>query len=187
MADETTIVGGRQLAEFLRQLPVKLEKNIMRAAMRAGAAVIRGEARELVPVEMGDLRKSIRVSTSSKGGTVKASVKAGDKRAFYAHMVEYGTKPHLIKVHEEDRPINYKLTRRRGVLTRVSMRTINRRGLVIGNNFVGQQVDHPGARPSPFMRPALDNASDRAIQAFGGKIRERLTKEGINVPAPEVE
>lgn len=187
MADETTIVGGRQLAEMLRQLPVKIEKNIMRAAMRAGAAVLRGEARDLVPVDMGDLRRSIRVSTSAKGGTVKASVKAGNKRAFYAHMVEFGTKPHLIKVKEEDRPVNYRLTQRRGVLTRVSMRTINRRGLMIGNNFVGPKVEHPGARPAPFMRPALDNASDRAIKAVADKVRERLTKEGINVPAPEVE
>lgn len=187
MADDRTISGGRELSQFLQQLPAKIEKNIMRAALRAGAAEIRKEARELVPVEMGDLRRSIRVSAKAKGGKVQASVKAGDKKAFYAHMVEFGTKPHLIKVREEDRPINYKLTRKRGVLTRVSMRTINRRGLMIGNNFVGPKVDHPGARPSPFLRPAFDNAGDRAIKAIGDKIRERLTKQGINAPAPEVE
>lgn len=187
MADETTITGGRQLHELLQSLPAKIEKNIMRAALRAGAAVIRDEARAQAPVDMGDLRRSIRVSASARGGTVKASVKAGDKKAFYAHMVEYGTKPHLIKVREEDRPINYRLTRKRGALTHVSMRTINRRGLMIGTNFVGPKVEHPGARPSPFMRPALDNASDKAIKAVADKVRERLTKEGINVPAPEGE
>lgn len=187
MADESTILGGRKLAEFLQQLPVKLEKNIMRAALAAGARVIRDEAKENVPVKLGALRKSIKVSTNSKRGTVTAKVKAGDKRAFYAHMVEYGTKAHLIKVEDEDRPINYKLTQKRGVLTRVSIRTINRNSLRIGNSFVGPTIEHPGSEPRPYLRPALDSKSGAAISAVADKVRERLTKEGINVPAPEAE
>lgn len=187
MAEETSIIGGRQLAEFLQQLPVKIEKNIMRAALGAGARVIRDEAKQNVPVQLGALKRSIKVSTNSKRGTVTAKVKAGDKRAFYAHMVEYGTRAHLIKVKEEDRPINYRLTRKRGVLTRVSMRTINRNSLRIGNTFVGPVIEHPGAQPRPYLRPALDDKSGDAIAAVAAKVRERLTKEGINVPAPEAE
>lgn len=185
MAEESTIVGGRQLAQALQQLPTKIERNIMRAALAAGARVIRDDARQNVSVIDGALRRSIKVSTGSKRGTVTAKVKAGDRVAFYAHMVEYGTKPHLIKVKEEDRPINYRLTRKRGVLTRVSMRTINRRGLRIGNNFIGPTVEHPGARPAPYMRPALDNKTGEAIAAVAAKVRERLTEQGINTPAPE--
>lgn len=185
MAEETSIIGGRRLHQELQSLPVRIERNILRAALGAGARVIRDEAKQNVPVQMGDLKRSIKVSTNSKRGTVTAKVKAGDKKAFYAHMVEYGTKAHVIKVKEEDRPINYRLTRRRGVLTRVSIRTINRRGLLIGNNFVGSRVDHPGAQPRPYLRPALDNKSDAAIAAVAAKVRERLTQEGINVPAPE--
>lgn len=188
MADSSeTIRGGRELAQFLQQLPVKVEKNIMRAALRAGAAVLREAARNNVPVDDGLLRKSVRVSTNSKHGVVTATVKAGDKKAFYAHMVEYGTRPHLIKVRDEDRPINYKLTQKRGVLTRVSIRTMNRHSLQIGGHFVGASVKHPGATPKPFMRPALDSKSSAAIQAVSAKIRERLTQEGINAPAPEAE
>ena len=187
MADETTIVGGRELAQFLAQLPVKVEKNIMRAALRAGAAVIREEARQHVPVQLGALRRSIRVSTGDKNGLVQATVKAGDCRAFYAHMVEYGTQGLLFNVEEDERPVNYRLTRKRGALTRVSMRTVNRNVLRIGNNFVGPTVSHPGARPGPYMRPALDSKSGAAVAAVAAKVRERLTKEGINVPAPEAE
>lgn len=185
MADEEVIRGGRELGQFLQGLPVKVEKNIMRAALRAGAAVIREEARNNVPVDDGLLRKSVRVSTSSKRGVVTATIKAGNAQAFYAHMVEYGTKPHLIKVREEDRPINYRLTQKRGVLTRVSIKTMNRHALRIGNHFVGASVHHPGATPKPFMRPALDSKSTAAVQAVSDKIRERLTKEGIDAPAPE--
>lgn len=186
-ANDETIVGGRELAQFLQQLPLKVEKNIMRAALRAGAAVIRDAARENAPVDDGLLRKSVRVTVSAKGGVVKAAVKAGDSRAFYAHMVEYGTRPHLIKVREDDRPINYRLTQKRSEVTRVSIATINRHALRIGSHFVGPAVHHPGADKKPFMRPALDEKSTAAIQAVSDKIRERLTKEGINVPTPEAE
>lgn len=186
MADET-IRGGRALAQALATLAPKIEKNIMRAALRAGGNVIRDDARQYVPVKYRKLWRSIRVSTGAKGGTVKATVKAGDRQAFYAHMVEYGTKKHLIKVDESEKPINYRLTRKRGVLTRASMRTVNRNVLQIGNTFVGPTVEHPGAKESPYMRPALDNGAQRALAATAAKARERLTLQGINVPAPEVE
>lgn len=187
MADEQTIKGGRQLFDFLQQLPVKLERNVMRAALRAGGNVIRDEARNNVPVKLGALKKSIRVSTGSKGGTVRATVKAGDKKAFYAQMVEYGTKPHLIKVDDQDRPVNYRQSAKLGRTVLTSIRTINRNSLRIGSNFVGPKVEHPGAKPTPYLRPAVDMKSGDAITAVGAKIRERLTKEGINVPAPEVD
>lgn len=182
MAEDRAIVGGRELDAFLQQLAPKVEKNIMRAALRAGAAVIRDEARNNVSVLDGLLRRSIRVTGKAKGGTVTASVKVG---AFYGAMVEYGTKPHLIKVQEEEKAINYRLTRKRGQLTRVSMRTINRHVLQIGNHFVGPTVSHPGATEKPFLRPAFDTKAGAAIEAVKNKIRQRLTKEGINVPAPE--
>lgn len=182
MAEDRAIVGGRELDAFLQQLPVKVEKNIMRAALRAGAAVIRDEARNNVSVLDGLLRRSIRVTGQVKNGTATASVKVG---AFYGNMVEYGTRAHLIKVQEEEKAINYRLTRKRGVLTRVSMRTINRHVLQIGNHFVGPTVSHPGAHQKPFLRPALDTKAGAAIEAVKNKIRQRLTKEGINVPAPE--
>ena len=185
MADDQTIIGGRELDAFLQQLPVKVERNILRAAMRAGAAEYRKMIQARVPVVHGILRKSVRVTTRSKKGTVTASVKIGNGMAYYAHMVEYGTKKHLIKVEDSERPINYRRTRKRGVLTYASMRTVNRNSLRIGNTFVGPTVEHPGAGERPFMRPALDTAGDRAIRAVAAKIRERLTKAGIETPAPE--
>lgn len=159
MADETTIVGGRQLAEMLRTLPVKIEKNIMRSALRAGANEIRKEARERVPVDSGQLYRSIKVSTGSKRGRITAKLKAGGRLAPHAHLVEYGTRPHKIVAR-------------------------NGSGLTVGGSVV-REVDHPGARPQPFMRPALDAKSGEAIAAVAAKVRERLTAQGINTPAPE--
>lgn len=157
--DDEVIVGGRELANFLQQLPVKVEKNILRAALRAGGIVFREEARDNVPVEDGDLKASIRVTTRMKRGTIYASVKAGGRRAPHWHWVEFGTKPHKIKAKKQA-------------------------ALAFGGK-IARTVDHPGARPKPYMRPALDAKSSAAIAAVAAKIRERLTKEGINVPAPE--
>jgi HK97 gp10 family phage protein len=187
MADDQTIIGGKQLFDFLQTLPVKVERNIMRAALRAGAAVLREEARNNVPVKDGLLRKSIRVTTGSKNGIVTAAVKTDRRIAFYAHMVEYGTKPHLISVNDAERPINWRRTKKLGRVSYFAMKTINRHVLKIGNHFVGPTVAHPGARPSPFMRPAFDEKAPAAINAVKKKIIERLTFAGINVPAPEVE
>lgn len=186
MADEI-IKGGRELDAFLQSLPVKVEKNILRSALRAGANEFKAEIKANAPVDDGDLRDSVRVSTRSKGGTVYASVKAGNKKAWYAHLVEFGTRAHLIKVQDSERPVNYRLTAKRGTLTHMSMRTINRNALKIGSNFVGPVVNHPGARPHPFVRPALDTKAGAAVAATAAKIRQRLTKEGINAPAPEAE
>lgn len=160
MADEI-ISGGRELDAFLQSLPAKVEKNIMRAALRAGANQFKAEVKANVPVDDGDLRDSVRVSTRSKRGTVYASLKVGNKKAWYAHFVEYGTKPHIIKAK-------------------------NGGTLHIGSSFL-RQVMHPGAKPNPFIRPAFDSKSSEAIAAVAAKVRERLTKEGLNVPAPEGE
>ena len=47
------------------------------------------------------------------------------------------------------------------------------------------QVQHPGAKKKPFLRPALDLQGQAAVEAVREYIRTRLaTKHGIDVPAP---
>ena len=161
---EQSVTGLAELQKFLDALPAKMEKNILRGAMRAGSKVQLARAKELVPVETagkhpGALRDSLRITTSARGGVVKATVKAGNKKAYYAHMVEFGTAAHFIK------PKNKKSLFFAGIAREV--------------------IDHPGAKPKPFMRPALDATVTAAVAAVGAYIRSRLTKQGIDVPAPE--
>lgn len=150
---ELSIQGLADLHAALQQLPAKLEKNILRGALRAGAKVMADSAKANVPKKSGALRKSIRVSASSKRGRVSATVKAGDKTAYYAHMVEFGTAAHRIT------PKNAKAL-----------------GTPGGPR---ESVQHPGAKPKPFMRPAFDGASEAAVQASAEYIRARLDKEAI--------
>lgn len=158
MAEES-IVGGRELDAFLQQLPVRVEKNVLRAALRAGANEFKAAAVMRVPVDEGNLKRSLRVTTRTKKGTVYASLKVGGRKAPHAHLVEFGTAAHKIRPKSQ-------------------------KALSFGGK-AAREVDHPGARPQPFMRPAADSAPKSAIAATATKIRERLTKEGLNSPAPE--
>lgn len=206
---EVRVKGLAELEKALNELPLKFEKNIVRGALRAGAKVVRDEARALAPVapptkegrekyggRAGLLRDSIRVSSSKvvdgrvvvnvvAGGSVKGTKNFGGGAAFYARWVEFGTKPHMITVAQ---PLG-RMTRRgwKPFSIRTHNRMLHRGSLVIGQNFVGPVVMHPGAVPNPFMRPALDNKGGAAIQAIADYIRKRLaTKHGLDVPAAEV-
>lgn len=156
----SNIKGGRELQEVLNTLPAKVEKNIMRAALRQGANIIRDAAREKAPKDTGALRKSIKVSTTGKRGEVIARIRAGDNKAYYAHMVEYGTAPHSITVGQDGT------------------------ALAVPGNPV-RSVNHPGAAPKPYMRPAIDENVEAATRRVGEVIRQRLSqKHGIDVPMP---
>lgn len=158
---DANIVGGRALDAFLQTLPVKIETNIMRSALRAGVNVFKEEVKATIPEKSGELRRSVRVSTRLKAGTVTASLKVGGKKAWYWRFVEFGTAAHRIGPK-------------------------NAKALALAGVFVGW-VHHPGARPKPFMRPAFDSKAGGAIDAVAAQIRARLTAEGINAPAPEAE
>lgn len=163
---EITVKGLRELQSFLDSVSPKIERNIIRGALRAGAKVIMQEAKANVPIKSGTLRDSIRLSVRARGGAVTASVKAGGKTktggdAYYANMVEFGTAAHTITAK-------------------------NRKVLSFGGRLF-QSVEHPGARPHPFMRPAFDSKSQEAVLQVGNYIKQRLaTKQGLDTSDIEI-
>lgn len=195
--------GLAELQKMLNTLPAKMEKNILRGAMRAGAKPVLAAAKQGAAVASGELRDSLRITDGVKKGnrsqvyaavTTAKKVKrgqvdaAGASDAFYAKFVEFGTDPHLIKVEDNEKP---RYVTRRGTVKKQSMKTINKMvktgSLVIGKNFVGPVVSHPGAKPHPFMRPALDTQAGAAVTAAGEYIKKRLTKEGLDASGVDVE
>jgi HK97 gp10 family phage protein len=153
MSEIKHVQGLAEIQRKLAEFPAKVEANVVRAALRAGAVVVQREALALVPVKTGQLKSTVRVSTFKRGREIHAAVKAGDpkKRVFYAHLVEGGTKAHVIKA-------------RKGGL------------LLLGKRFFAKSVQHPGAKPSPFMRPAFNGTADRALAAIADRARARLEK-----------
>lgn len=162
MAD-ITIKGLSELQKLLDQFPVKMEKNIMRGALRAGANVIKNEAKNNVPVKTGTLKDGIKVSVKVKYQKVTASIRTTGKHAYLANWIEHGTRPHEI-------------------------RPKNRKSLFFAGLF-HKVVEHPGiVNPKPFMRPALDNKATEAAVAVGEYIKNRLaTKNGMDTSDINVE
>jgi HK97 gp10 family phage protein len=157
MSDDV-VTGMAELQKALDQLPAKVERNILRGALRAGAKVSLEKARAGIHSVDGDLAASLRVKTSARGGLVKATVIAGNKKAWYARLVEMGTAAHIIKAVKA--------------------------AALFFNGQAIEGVRHPGAKKHPFMRPALDASPQGVLAAAAAYIRTRLTKENIDVPGP---
>jgi HK97 gp10 family phage protein len=187
---DRNVKGLAQLQAAMDSLPAKIEANIMRGAMRAGAQVIATEAKQTVSRISGDLAASIKASArlDRRRAKVVAYVRAGGNKsaAWYARMVEMGTKPHFISIRTEDKPTRMTRRGRRAYSIRTINKMVNSGSLKIGGKLVGANVFHPGARPKPFLRPAMDNKAQAAVEAVREYIRRRLaSKHGINVPGPD--
>jgi HK97 gp10 family phage protein len=179
MADLINVRGLSDLQKLLNTLPAKIEANVMRGALREGAKVVLAEAKANVPVNTGTLKDGLKISTGIKRGVVTAKIKATGKHAHLAPWIEFGTRSHAIKVREDDKALNRKLSVKRGKLVRVSMTAVNR-SLRLGGIF-RDVVMHPGTPSRPFMRPALDGRAGEALKAMGEYIKKRLaSKHGID-------
>lgn len=159
---DIAVKGLSDLQKLLDTLPAKIEANIMRGALRAGMKPIQAAAKLNVSVVSGELRDGLKISTAKKDGKVIARLRATGKHGYVANWVEFGTSPHTITAK-------------------------NRKGLSFGGLFF-QSVDHPGARPKPFMRPALDSQAQTALVASGEYVKSRLaSKQGLDTADIEIE
>lgn len=158
---QENIGGGAALDALLQTLPAKIETNIMRGALRAGAAVYLAQVKQNLSAisKTGALLRSARITTrKGKDGQVSASVKVGNREAFYAQMVEFGTRAHVIVAPPG--------------------------GAMNVNGALVKNVDHPGSEKKPYMRPAADENFTQSVAAVQKKIRDRLRAQGLDVPDP---
>lgn len=162
MADTTHVKGLAELQKMLDTLPVKLEKNIMRGALRAGMRPVRVAARQNINSVSGLLAKGLTVGTKVQGSRVIANLKAKGPHGFVAKFLEYGTSAHTI------------------------MARAGAGALRIGGRF-RSAVRHPGSRQNPFMRPALDTQAQAALRQTGEYVRARLTKAGLDAAQVRLE
>lgn len=177
MASKVFVKGLSELQVFLNQLAPKIQMNIARGALRAGAKVIAEEAKAICPIgppstegsklyggREGALRDSIRIGSRMENGKAIGYVKAGSIKGkikganvFYAHMVEFGAVAHgMGKKNAGLRVLKF-------------------------NDAFRNSVWHPGMAAKPFMRPALDAKAQDAVLAVGEYIKKRLDAGGLDV------
>lgn len=163
-----TVRGSADVRRFIAQLPAELERKVLRGAGRAAAKIIAAEAKERSV--SSEVVAAIKTKVTSSEGKVMARVQVRGPGAYIAPWLEYGTSPHFISVDDSQRGGR-------------SVKRINKEtkegSLVIGDAFVGSTVFHPGARPHPFLRPALDVKAGEAIAAAQSYINARISRAGI--------
>lgn len=149
------VTGLAALDKYLQELPVKIEKNVLRGSLRAGMKVVQPMAAANIHSVSGLLAAGLKIRTNAKGGRVTARLVATGKHAYVAKWVEFGTQAHVI---------NGKLG-----------------GSLFFGGVFAKQVMHPGAKPHKFLRPALDAQAQSAIIAAAEYMKKRLaTKEGLD-------
>jgi HK97 gp10 family phage protein len=166
--------GLAQLEANLRAMGTEVAVKWTNGALRAGVRVFQLAAQGNVPVREGVLKKTIRIRRGKKERAdnvreyflIAGSRQKGGGGAFYAHMVEGGTKPHTIKgrMREGDKPGR----------------------LLYGGNYA-RVVNHPGTKGTHFMERAARNGTGAAVGAYAGYIRTKLAKSGMLNPATETE
>ena len=155
------VSGLDEVLKKLKKLPERIQKNVLSGAIRASAKPIIKEARRLVPVRTGTLKKSIGVvkRRSEDKNIIHYSVtpRSGKKQKYdgwYAHFVEFGTYAKL------DHPPK---SLPRGAKKRKRREDMVKKG--------------EGSAPHPFMRPAYEIAGKESIKFVREYMKKRVDKE----------
>lgn len=164
------VKGKEAVLAHFAALPKRMP-NVLRGAARAGADVIADEARDRCISD--EVTAAIKVRTRTEEHRVVARVVISGPGSFKATWLEYGTDAHFISVDD---------SARKGMSVGRVNRGVKEGSLVIGGQFVGKTVLHPGAQAHPFLRPALDIKADDAVRAVRGYIAARITRTGLIEP-----
>jgi len=144
------VTGLSELTDALRKLGVDLRK-VLPDAVFEGALVIERIARRNAPGP-----HVYAVSEKRKGDRVAAAVGPDRKHWDYA-FAEFGARPHVIR----------------------PKRKSGKRAVAFGagdSQVVRGEVHHPGVPERPFLRPAIDEHSDEAVQAMGKVLLRAIAK-----------
>lgn len=184
MSRQFPVKGLAELDRFLSALPKNMETAAVRAGLVAAANPPMEEAKRLASGWSGRVSRAIRKGSARKNqdGTFSIRIYVDERKpgGFLGYFGEYGVAAHMI-------------ARTGSGEGRVAVRKagagtgdVASRPMKLGEEFVSGVISHPGHRPHPFMRPALDTMADEAVQAFAVRIRDYIEgKTGFVAPLDE--
>lgn len=172
------IEGVKELKVRFRKLK-KFPQTSLRRAVRAGARVVRDEARRRAPRATGFSRTKIVTRDRRSANREEAIVQVGFRRsAFYLRFVEAGAKAHRIVAGRTRRILDPKTRAITGKETRAK-----RPRLVIRLGFLRVfrwSVAHPGVRARPFLEPALESKREAARQAMAESLQTQIVEQAVH-------
>lgn len=162
------VQGMAELERNLKEFPAVVSAKWVNGGLRSGISKIYDKAVSLVPVRTKTLQQSIRIRRGKKQSDddkrdyflIAGNRKKGGGGAFYAHMVERGTKKHAITPQ-----------------VKKAMAWENVRTTVM----------HPGTTATRFVERSFQDQGQQAVIVFGNYIRNKLQKSGKFNPATETE
>jgi HK97 gp10 family phage protein len=146
-AFDVKLEGGDELIAALRRMDVNVKAEL-RAAVSAGAVIVRDAARGLAPgpeIETAVVRATASVVEVDIGPT---------KEKWHYKFFETGAAAHEIR-------------------GKALLAFEGSNGLVVTPG-----VSHPGMGASPFLRPAMDANESAATDAIGAKLRTSIEAAG---------
>lgn len=162
------IEGLTELAGLLEKLKLIPQGEAVRQALLDGAGLITTAARANAPIAAypthyrgrmiapGGLRKSLMAAPGkSYKNFLQAYAFTLRRMAPHAHLVEFGTKPHVI-------------TPKKGKMLRFG------RGL----NIFAKKVNHPGSRENPFFRKAIRSQRNAVKRLLESKVKQAFDALG---------
>lgn len=166
---EVQVIGMDEVRRALLRLPMAIQVSITRSALRAGAKVMAQAIAAKTPARKGQLlRRSIIPQTrvikgksrdfpESYRGEVIVKKRKGNNPRAYAHLVEFGTKPHKVGKSKKRSKSKGPVGKSGGALT-----PRNRPGM------------HPGAKPRRMFQDGFDQSKQAALAASLDVFRKRL-------------
>ena len=152
MPKELSVDRG-DLSRIYRRLDTKTIQKMEVAGIRKGAQTLRAAMRKLAPKRKSGLlhKNLIYTVQKEKGGAGVVAHIGPTYKAFYASFIEHGAKKHIIKGRK------------------------GKRLAIAGGAYY--QVEHPGVKPAPFIRPAFDNNVNKIADAYIDGVWAGIEKE----------
>jgi len=169
---EVQVIGMDELREALKRLPLKIQTSITRSALRAGAKVMADKIKSKTPARKGQLlRRSIMAQTrvlrgesrelpESYRAEVVVKKRKGNNPRKYAHLVEFGTKPHAA-----GKPKKKKARAKKA--SGVSAKSI------VPANHPGM---HPGSKPQRMFQEGFEESKQASLKATLDVVSKRVSK-----------
>lgn len=160
--------GWAQADKELAQLPILVRGIELEKAMRKGVNLVARRARQLAPPPgyPGDKpdKKALRDTIGTvlrrfRGGAVIGAIVGPEYHAgAHGHLVEFGTKPHTIVAKKKKVLANRELAN------------------TLAFDVFGRKVNHPGAKPNPFMEPAFNDVKGQIEPTIIAALQKAVKK-----------
>lgn len=205
------IEGLNEITATLKGLPGKLERKIIRGALAKATKPLVSAARRRARRVSGLLRRSIYRKTVTYGsGTIVAVIgprtdtvglvargygKGLRKSvpAWYAHLVELGTRPHRLaggsRLKESEEQAGKRVKGQQALILAIAAAPEGKRGKLYERlarrkraalpRMRGKQAgaQHPGAKAYPFLRPAFEESRAEVVRRFALEVARGIEAE----------